>query len=145
MLCKACLFRFCFFRRRKLKIANMHLFFKMGSLIAHFVFFHLRHVQKNKNYPGSHVRVLGSEMGPSHSRTCVVCVCGVVCVVECRMRVHGVFCGVSLGGTMRSAISVLLEKPASVIFLMPMPLGVPSSQWRRVLPRNGPFTLRKYL
>ena len=32
--------------------------------------------------------------------------------MECQMRVSDVFCAVSLSGTMRSAISVLLEKPA---------------------------------
>ena len=53
----------------------------------------------------------------------VVPVCGAVCVcVAC----HGVskyvlktcFCAVSLVGTMRSAISVLLEKTASVILML---------------------------
>ena len=43
--------------------------------------------------------------------------------MECQIRVHDVFFAVSLSGTMRSAISVLLEENASVIFLMLMPLG----------------------
>ena len=43
--------------------------------------------------------------------------------MECQMRVNDVFCAVSLSDTMRSAICVLLEKNASVIFLMLMPWG----------------------
>ena len=53
---------------------------------------------------------------PILGRVGVVCVCG-----EChrvQMCVNDVFCPASLSGTMRSAISVQLEKTASVIFLM---------------------------
>ena len=47
--------------------------------------------------------------------TCVVCVCGAVCLWRVtwsvnQMRVCDVFSAVSLSGTMRSAISVLRKK-----------------------------------
>ena len=40
--------------------------------------------------------------------------------MESLLRVNDVFCAESLSGTMRSAISVLVEKVASVIFLVLM-------------------------
>ena len=42
---------------------------------------------------------------------------------ECQMRVNDVICAMSSSGTMQSAMSVLLEKTVSVIFLLPVPLG----------------------
>ena len=53
----------------------------------------------------------------------VVLSVSVASAVECQMRDSDVFCAVSLSGTMRSALSVLLEQTTSVIFLMPAPWG----------------------
>ena len=59
--------------------------------------------------------------GPFRAGRCVVCVCGAVCVcgesvesaMECQLLVCDEFSAVSLRGTMLSAMSVLLDNPAS--------------------------------
>ena len=53
---------------------------------------------------------------------CVVLSSTVESAMECQIGVKDVFCAVSLSGTMRSTISVLLERPASVIFLIALAL-----------------------
>ena len=54
------------------------------------------------------------------------------------MRFYDVFCAVPLSSTMWSAVRVLLEKTASVDFLLPNAFGLPSFQWRSVPLRNAP-------
>ena len=83
---------------------------------------------KNKGV-GAHFRVFGERKwlpcafcGSGSSfwvGTCVVCVCGAVCLWRVtwsvnQMRVCDVFSAVSLSGTMRSAISVLRKKRKNV-------------------------------
>ena len=50
-----------------------------------------------------------------------------MCWLDGQMRVYDVFCAECWSGAMRSAMSVLLETNASVIFLLPMPAAAISS------------------
>ena len=119
-------------------VSKMQLFFKLGLLHFQCVFYHLLDVQKIwPLWPQCHFQFLESQNGPwgpfedqeegpfriggcCLCLWCCLCLCGVpwsgrlTCFMTC-------LCAVSLSGTMRSAMSVLLEKTVRAIFLMLMP------------------------
>ena len=107
----------CFLLLEKCTLQKCVYFSKMGRFICALFFYDLRQDQGR---------------GEGHFGWEHVLFVSVDRAMGCQMRVNDVFCAVSLTGTMWSAISVLLEKSASGIFLLPIP------------PRKGPFSMQKY-
>ena len=86
-------------RRSAARVASIFQRWGAPSLLLS-VFNHLRDVQKN---------------GPVSGRQ--VCCLSVEGATECQMRVNSALCAVSSSGTMRSAISVLLERSGNAILV----------------------------
>ena len=116
-----------------MKVAHckIHVFvFQNWAPHFYIVFFYLlRDVQKHVMGPGAYLRVWEVKMAlqallrirNAHFAVGRCCLCVVLPVsvedaMNCQMRVNDVFCAVSLSGTMRSAISVLLERSGNASF-----------------------------